>query len=224
MEMGFRWDFAYENFASNVVGNFKYYNCCWGRICNCFSCWVVFFTWPKNPSKIVNAIKRNCRIYTFNTAVNTIIFCLLCTSPIWNQVISLDLWNDYYWLAFWNIFVRGLSRCTGGVSKTQWEACRALNFSTVYTYRKIVLPQAFPIAIPGMGNYLVGIFKDTPLLSTIGVAELFHAATAVGGYNYRYLEPYTMVGIIFLTLSIPAAMWVRKLGPKVNIAQGKTKQ
>ena len=52
-----------------------------------------------------------------------------------------------------------------------------------------------------MGNYLVGIFKDTPLLSTIGVAELFHAATAVGGYNYRYLEPYTLVGIIFLTLS-----------------------
>ena len=68
-----------------------------------------------------------------------------------------------------------------GVSKTQWEACRALNFSTIYTYRRIVLPQAFPIAIPGMGNYLVGIFKDTPLLSTIGVAELLHAATAVGG-------------------------------------------
>ena len=84
-----------------------------------------------------------------------------------------------------------------GVPKTQWEACRALNFSMFYTYRKLVLPQAFPIAIPGMGNYLVGIFKDTPLLSTIGVAELFHAATAVGGYHYRYLEPYTIVGIIF---------------------------
>ena len=68
-----------------------------------------------------------------------------------------------------------------------------------------------------MGNYLVGIFKDTPLLSTIGVAELFHAATAVGGYNYRYLEPYTMVGIIFLILSVPAAMWVRKLERRVNV-------
>ena len=74
-----------------------------------------------------------------------------------------------------------------------------------------------------MGNYLVGIFKDTPLLSTIGVAELFHAATAVGGYNYRYLEPYTMVGIIFLILSVPAAMWVRNLERKVNVAQGKIK-
>ena len=69
------------------------------------------------------------------------------------------------------------------VPKAQWEACRALNFSNAYAYRRIILPQAFPSAIPGMGNYLVGIFKDTPLLSTIGVAELFHAATAVGGYN-----------------------------------------
>ncbi len=111
-----------------------------------------------------------------------------------------------------------------GVPKTQWEACRALNFSTVYTYRKIVLPQAFPIAIPGMGNYLVGIFKDTPLLSTIGVAELFHAATAVGGYHYRYLEPYTIVGLIFLTLSIPAAIWIRKIEKDVNLAQGKIKK
>ena len=111
-----------------------------------------------------------------------------------------------------------------GVPKTQWEACRALNFTTFYTYRRIVLPQAFPIAIPGMGNYLVGIFKDTPLLSTIGVAELFHAATAVGGYHYRYLEPYTIVGLIFLMLSIPAAIWIRKIEKNVNLAQGKIKK
>ena len=110
-----------------------------------------------------------------------------------------------------------------GVPKSQWEACRALNFSTIYTYKRIIFPQAFPIAIPGMGNYLVGIFKDTPLLSTIGVAELFHAATAVGGYHYRYLEPYTMVGIIFLILSIPAAVGIRKLERTVNKAQGKVK-
>ena len=110
-----------------------------------------------------------------------------------------------------------------GVPKTQWEACRALNFSTGYTYRRIVLPQAFPIAIPGMGNYLVGIFKDTPLLATIGVAELFFTANALGAYTYRYLEPYTLVGIIFLVISVPTAMGIRKLEAVVNKAQGKLK-
>lgn len=71
-----------------------------------------------------------------------------------------------------------------------------------------------------MGNYLVGIFKDTPMLSVIGVAELMHTATTIGAESYRYLEPYTMVGVIFLALSLPAAFlinlferWVRqKLG------------
>ena len=110
-----------------------------------------------------------------------------------------------------------------GVPKTQWEACRALNFSTSYTYKRIVLPQAFPIAIPGMGNYLVGIFKDTPLLATIGVAELFFTANALGAYTYRYLEPYTLVGIIFLVISVPTAMGIRRLETAVNKAQGKLK-
>ena len=110
-----------------------------------------------------------------------------------------------------------------GVPKTQWEACRALNFSTSYTYKRIVLPQAFPIAIPGMGNYLVGIFKDTPLLATIGVAELFFTANALGAYTYRYLEPYTLVGIIFLVISVPTAMGIRRLEAVVNKAQGKLK-
>ena len=58
----------------------------------------------------------------------------------------------------------------------QWEACRALNMSTARTYSRIVIPQALPASLPGMGNYLVGIFKDTPMLSTIGVAELMHTA------------------------------------------------
>ena len=110
-----------------------------------------------------------------------------------------------------------------GVPRSQWEACRALNFSPVYTYRRIVLPQAFPIALPGMGNYLVGIFKDTPLLATIGVAELMHTANALGAETYRYLEPYTMVGFLFLIISLPTAMGLRRLEAAVARAQGKVK-
>ncbi|HET7409149.1 MAG TPA: ectoine/hydroxyectoine ABC transporter permease subunit EhuD [Paracoccaceae bacterium] len=96
-----------------------------------------------------------------------------------------------------------------GVPRGQWEACRALNLSMRRTYFGIVIPQALPIALPGMGNYLVGIFKDTPMLSVIGVAELMHAATAIGSETYRYLEPYTLVGFIFLIISLPTAKAIR---------------
>lgn len=95
------------------------------------------------------------------------------------------------------------------VPKGQWEACTAINLTTMQTYRRIVLPQALPPSIAGMGNYLVSIFKDTPMLSVIGVAELMQAANAVGGQNYRYLEPYTMVGVIFLVISLTAARAIR---------------
>ena len=106
------------------------------------------------------------------------------------------------------------------VPRGQWEAARAINLSTRDTYMRIVVPQALPPSIAGMGNYLVGIFKDTPMLSVIGVAELMHTANAIGSETYRFLEPYTLVGLIFLMLSLPTAglmrlfeRWVRrKLG------------
>ncbi len=95
------------------------------------------------------------------------------------------------------------------VPKGQWEACRAVNMSTRDTYLRIIIPQALPPSIAGMGNYLVGIFKDTPMLSVIGVAELMHTANAIGSESYRFLEPYTLVGVIFLAISLPTAGLIR---------------
>ena len=95
------------------------------------------------------------------------------------------------------------------VPRGQWEAATALNMSTLQKYRRVVIPQAIPPALAGMGNYLVGIFKDTPMLSVIGVAELIHTANAIGSENYRFLEPYTMVGLIFLAISLPTAGLIR---------------
>ena len=95
------------------------------------------------------------------------------------------------------------------VPKGQWEAATSLNLSTTRTYFRVVIPQALPPSLAGMGNYLVGILKDTPMLSVIGVAELMHTANAIGSETYRFLEPVTLVGIIFLAVSLPAAAAIR---------------
>ena len=186
---------------------------------------LLFLLGQRTPIKIVNMINREIVEFIRSTPLLIQLFFVYFVLPQFG--ITLSAWvcgMITIGLHFGTYLSEVYRGALEGVPKTQWEACRALNFSSFYTYRKIVLPQAFPIAIPGMGNYLVGIFKDTPLLSTIGVAELFHAATAVGGYHYRYLEPYTIVGLIFLTLSIPAAMWIRKIEKNVNLAQGKIKK
>ena len=62
-----------------------------------------------------------------------------------------------------------------------------------------------------LGNYLIGMFKETPILATITVIELFGAAQDVAGKTYRYNEPYTLVALIFLAISIPCSLLVRRL-------------
>jgi polar amino acid transport system permease protein len=98
-----------------------------------------------------------------------------------------------------------------GVPRGQWEAATALNLSPLRTWRLVVLPQAIPPVIPALGNYLVSMFKDTPLLATITVLELLGVALAEAGTSFRYLEPITIVGAIFLALSFPSALLIRQL-------------
>lgn len=109
------------------------------------------------------------------------------------------------------------------VPKGQWEAAVALDLSIPRTYFRIIIPQALAPSIAGMGNYLVGIFKDTPMLSVIGVAELMHTANAIGAETYRFLEPFTMVGVIFLMISLPAAALIRLLEQRVRTITGVQK-
>jgi polar amino acid transport system permease protein len=93
----------------------------------------------------------------------------------------------------------------------QWEAARALGLRSLPLWSRVILPQALPPMIPPLGNFLIGLFKETPLLAAITVVDVFGAANNVAGLNYRYNEPYTAVAVILLTISLIAAYFVRKL-------------
>jgi polar amino acid transport system permease protein len=225
MNAEWRWDFAFEILPNMLWATLNTILAAGIGYAIAAIVGLLFLLGQRTPIKIVNIVNREIVEFIRSTPLLIQLFFVYFVLPQFG--ITLSAWvcgMITIGLHFGTYLSEVYRGALEGVPKTQWEACRALNFSTFYTYRRIVLPQAFPIAIPGMGNYLVGIFKDTPLLSTIGVAELFHAATAVGGYHYRYLEPYTIVGIIFLTLSIPAAIWIRKIEKNVNLAQGKIKK
>ncbi|BAQ10931.1 amino acid ABC transporter permease [Bacillus sp. OxB-1] len=102
------------------------------------------------------------------------------------------------------------------VDKGQWEAATALNLSTRQKWLKIVLPQAIPPTIPMLGNYLIIMFKEVPLASTIGVVAMLHIANDYGAQYYKYVEPLTVVALFFLLLSYPAALLISKLEKKYN--------
>jgi polar amino acid transport system permease protein len=98
-----------------------------------------------------------------------------------------------------------------GVAKGQWEAALALNLSAWTTFKSVILPQAIPPVVPALGNYLVALFKETPLLSVIAVLELMQTAKTLGSESFQYTEPITMVGLFFLGFSLVSAALIRRL-------------
>lgn len=102
------------------------------------------------------------------------------------------------------------------VTKGQWEAAVALNLSRWQSYWHVVIPQALPPIIAPLGNYLIAMFKETPLLSAITVVELMMTAKILGSESFRYLEPITIIGGLFLVMSIVSAMLVRLVEDRVG--------
>ncbi|MBX3574518.1 MAG: ectoine/hydroxyectoine ABC transporter permease subunit EhuD [Mesorhizobium sp.] len=164
----------------------------------------------RTPSRALTLVVREAIEFVRSTPLVLQIFFVFYVGPQFG--LRLSPWTagmiaiGLHYAAYLSEVYRGGLE---SVPKGQWEAATSLNLSTSRTYFRVILPQALPPSLAGMGNYLVGIFKDTPMLSVIGVAELMHTANAIGSETYRFLEPYTLVGIIFLALSLPTAAGIR---------------
>lgn len=97
------------------------------------------------------------------------------------------------------------------VPRGQWEAARALNLPRRAVWLRVVLPQAIPPTLPVLGNYLIAMFKDSPMLLAINVAELLFSAYQVGSRTLQFLEPITVVGLLFVVVSVLSSIMVRRL-------------
>jgi polar amino acid transport system permease protein len=97
------------------------------------------------------------------------------------------------------------------VPRGQWEAARAVNLGPLQTLYLIVLPQALRPIVPALGNYLISVFKDSSILTTITLYELLGTALALASFSFQDTTLLTAVGIIYLALSYPSSLLVRRL-------------
>ena len=102
------------------------------------------------------------------------------------------------------------------IPKGQWEACTALSLSPQRSWRAVILPQVIRRILPSTGNQIIALFKETPFLIVIGVAEMVTVANRFGGTYYRYIEPITIAGLIFLAASYPTSVLMRKLETRLG--------
>lgn len=107
------------------------------------------------------------------------------------------------------------------VPRGQWEAATALNLTPIQAYRDIIIPQAIPRILPAMGNYLIAMIKETPVLSVITILDMMALANMIGERTFEYLVPLTLVGLIFLLLTLICSAglhYMQKVLPKAGIS------
>lgn len=93
----------------------------------------------------------------------------------------------------------------------QWEAARALSLPYRRTWTAVILPQAIRRVIPALGNYVIAMLKDTPLLAGIGVLELLQRSRLEAAQTFQYTEALTVVGIAFIVIAYPSSLLLRAL-------------
>ncbi len=118
---------------------------------------------------------------------------------VWGVVALVLVWSAYVA----EVYRAGIE----GVHPSQEAAARSLGLSRLEGLRYVVLPQAVRRVIPPLLNDFIGLQKDTALVSTIGVIEVFRRTQldVTGGFNYT---PYLACALIFLILTIPMARFV----------------
>ena len=84
------------------------------------------------------------------------------------------------------------------VPKGQWEAGFSTDGETyMQTFRRIVAPQAFRVAVPPLSNEFIGLFKNTSLAAVVTVTELFRVAQETANRTYDFLPVYIEAALVY---------------------------
>lgn len=102
------------------------------------------------------------------------------------------------------------------VPKGQMEAAYSLGIRPANTMRYVILPQAIKNILPALGNEFVTIIKDSSLLSTIGVMELWQGATTVQSTTYISKEPLLFAAFYYLMLTTLMTALVKMVESKMG--------
>jgi polar amino acid transport system permease protein len=167
-----------------------------------------YFTWPARA--FVELIRGTPLLLQLFYIYYVFPFFGIRLDPIVAGVIGLGI-NTGAYLS--EVFRSGID----AVDKGQWEAADALGMPTRLTLRHVVLPQAIRIVIPPVGNYFISLFKDTALVSTISVSELLFSGQLLAAQTFRYIEIYSIIFVIYLAISYPASLGVRRIERRLRI-------
>ncbi|OXS55519.1 ABC transporter permease [Cohnella sp. CIP 111063] len=90
--------------------------------------------------------------------------------------------------------IRGAIRA---VDVGQWEAARSVGMTLWQTMRRVVLPQALYVAVPGFGNTFVTVLKETSLGFALGLTETMGQAKLMAADTFKFLESFSAAALLY---------------------------
>lgn len=164
------------------------------------------------PARLIRAIGAIYVEFFRNIPLLIVLFYFYHALP--RAGLTLSAFNSALWATaiYTAAFVAEVVRAgIQAIHKGQIEAARSLGLSYIQTMRYIILPQAFAIIVPPMGNLYIAMLKNTSLASTIAVAELVYQGEILDSRTFRTFEVFIAVGILYLTLTLPLGALVNAL-------------
>lgn len=96
------------------------------------------------------------------------------------------------------------------VDHGQWEAAHALGLGSRDTFVRVIAPQGITVALPPSTTYLVGLLKDSAVVSVIGVADVSFQALTYTQQGHPGLPAFVAAGAVYLVVGIPLAVIARR--------------
>ena len=162
----------------------------------------------------VSALYPNLSIGIPFTNIGTAIDMNALMAPITAALVGLTL-NQAAYMA--EIIRGGFS----AVGKGQIEAADSLGMSGGMKMRKVIIPQAMPSIIPATGNQFIGMFKETSLVSVLGVAELLQSAQLVYARTYETIPLLIVASLWYLVMTLLLSYPQTKLEQKYSRATSR---
>jgi polar amino acid transport system permease protein len=97
------------------------------------------------------------------------------------------------------------------IHKGQMEAARSLGMNYFQSMRYVILPQAFRVVLPPVGNEFIMLLKDTSLVSVVAVADLTRRGREFMAVHFNPIEVWTLVALLYLIMTLLAARLIAKL-------------
>ena len=162
----------------------------------------------------IAALYPNLTIGIPFTDISTAVDINALMAPITAALIGLTL-NEAAYMA--EIIRGGFT----SVGKGQIEAADSLGMSTATKMRKVIIPQAMPSIIPATGNQVIGMFKETSLVSVLGVAELLQSAQLIYARTYETIPLLIVASLWYLVMTLLLSYPQSKLEQKYSRATSR---